>query len=170
MEKIILVIFFFFFHLVAGFHCSFAVVPGISRLAYTYVWPTFLQEVCIYYDERVHQKKKTEMWRKDSWKFDDWKNDSSCQGFFWKLEKTTGLGPAICGVRELLVLTSSIPQNDTDSDPLISGGVSKVSCCSQCIDSQKYSQNISIGYFFFSCKRGKNAMSICYLRAPSKMF
>lgn len=155
MEKIILVIFFFFFHLVAGFHCSFAVVPGISRLAYTYVWPTFLQEVCIYYDERVHQKKKTEMWRKDSWKFDDWKNDSSCQGFFWKLEKTTGLGPAICGVRELLVLTSSIPQNDTDSDPLISGGVSKVSCCSQCIDSQKYSQNISIGYFFFLVKGEK---------------
>lgn len=113
------------FHLIAEFHCSFAVVPGISHLAYTHVWSTFLQEVWIYDDERVHQKKEKEMWRKDSWKFDDWKNDSSCQGFYWK---TTGVGPATCGVRELLVLTSSIPQKDTDSYPLISGGVSKAFC------------------------------------------
>lgn len=26
----------FLFHLIAGFHCSFAVVPGISHLAYTH--------------------------------------------------------------------------------------------------------------------------------------
>ncbi|TRZ24780.1 hypothetical protein HGM15179_002334, partial [Zosterops borbonicus] len=30
----------------------------ISHLAYTHVWPTFLQEVCIYYGERVHQRKR----------------------------------------------------------------------------------------------------------------
>lgn len=51
----------FLFDLIAGFRCSSAVVPGISHLAYTHVWPTFLQEVCIHHSERVHQRKR-ERW------------------------------------------------------------------------------------------------------------
>lgn len=65
-----------FFHLSAGFHCSFAIVPGISHLAYAHVRPAFLQEVCISYDERVHQKKMRdvkgrflEIWWLEKWHF-----------------------------------------------------------------------------------------------------
>lgn len=65
------------------------------------------------------------------------------------------------------MLTSSIPQKDTDSDPLISGGVGKVSCCSYCIGSQKYSQNISIGYFFV---KGKNGMSMLFESSIQNFF
>lgn len=121
---------FFYFHLVAGFHCSFAVVPGISHLAYTHVWPTFLQEVCTYYGERVHQRKRERCEEKILGNLMTGKMIVLAKDFSEDWKKQQDWGPAICGVRELLALTSSIPQKDTNSSPLISGGVSKVSCCS----------------------------------------
>lgn len=170
MEKIILVIFFFFFssgcwislficccsrHKPFGLHIRLAHIP--ARGLHLLWWESPSKE-----KDRDVKKRFLEIWWLEKWQF--------LPRIFLKTGKNNRTGTSnLWGKGAFSVDVFHSAERHRFRSINLWWGQQGLLLFTVHRQSKVFSKHFN-RILFFSCKRGKNAMSICYLRAPSKMF